>query len=156
KEHTTFHRIQQIASTIGLPVDEFGNSILVVLNNDSEINKRNYHQQLYAEKSMVLESELTVEDIEKHDYVTYFDDKYIYEEYHLDDMFNAFKYTDVDFVTKDNTHEAHNYISEINDKYKTMFDTNAVRNVEDINALNNGYNLDYIEILRAEELPLID
>src|SRR5699024_8158644 len=66
KEHTSFHRIQQIASTIGLPVDEFGNSVLVVLNNDSEINRQNYNQQLYANKSMMLESELTAEDIEKY------------------------------------------------------------------------------------------
>src|SRR5699024_2715977 len=127
KEHTTLHRIQQIASTIGLPVDEFGNSVVVVLNNDSKINRQNYNQQLYVNKSMMLESELTAEDIEKHDYVTFFNDEYIYEEYHLDDMFNAFKYTDVDFVTKDNTHEEHNYISVINDKYKTMFDTNAIK-----------------------------
>lgn len=155
KEHTTFHRIQQIASTIGLPVDEFGNSVLVVLNNDSEINRQNYNQQLYANKSMMLESELTAEDIEKHDYVTFFNDEYIYEEYHLDDMFNAFKYTDVDFVTKDNTHEEHNYISVINDKYKTMFDTNAIKDLEDTSTLNNGYNLDYIEILGSDEVPVI-
>src|SRR5699024_5309164 len=140
---------------IGLPVDEFGNSVLVVLNNDSEINRQNYNQQLYVNKSMMLESELTAEDIEKYDYVTFFNDEYIYEEYHLDDMFNAFKYTDVDFVTKDNTHEEHNYISVINDKYKTMFDTNAIKDLEDTSTLNNGYNLDYIEILGSDEVPVI-
>src|SRR5699024_5490096 len=155
KEHTTFHRIQQIATTIGLSIEKFGDKVLVVLNRDSEINRNNYEQQLYANKSMILESELTAEDIRKYDYVTYFNDEYIYEEYHLDDMFNAFKYTDVDFVTKDHTREAHNYIDVINDKYKTMFDTNAIKDLEDTSTLNNGYNLDYIEILGSDEVPVI-
>lgn len=154
KEHTTFHRIKQIASTIGINLSEHGEKILVVMDKDSEVNQQSFNQQLYAHKEMVLEKDLESVDLNKYKFVTYFSDKFIYEEYHLDDMFNAFKYVDVDFVTKDENHEAHNYISVINDKYKTIFDIQALTVGRDEMSLTNGYNLDYIEILNVEEVPV--
>src|SRR5699024_1474918 len=156
KEHTTFHRIRQVASTVGITLDEKRDKILVVLNKDSKRNKQNYQQQLYANKDMIVEKDLTSINLDDYDFITYFDDSYIYEEYHLDDMFNAFKYVDVDFVTKDKNFESHNYISSIETKYKTLFDLKALNTLDDIYLLTNGYNLDYIEILEHHEIPQVN
>src|SRR5699024_1079430 len=122
KNHTTFHRIREISSTIGITLEEKRDKILVVLNKNSKRNKQNYQQQLYENKDVIIEDDLTSINLDEYDFITYFDDKYIYEEYHLDDMFNAFKYVNVDFVTKDKNYESHNYISNMQNKYKTMFD----------------------------------
>ncbi|SDJ77269.1 Spore maturation protein CgeB [Jeotgalicoccus aerolatus] len=156
KEHTTFDRIQQITTTIGMDIDRPRDRILVVLNNNSELNVHNFNQQLFSNKTMVLESELSSINLDEYDFITYFNDKYIYEEYHLDDLFHAFKYTDVDFVTKDNSHEAHNYISILNDKYKSMIDVNIINNLDEIETLTDGYNLDYIEILPSNENSIVN
>src|SRR5699024_6373605 len=141
-------------STIGINLSEHDEKILVVMDNDSEVNQQSFNQQLYAHKEMVLEKDLESVDLNKYKFVTYFSDKFIYEEYHLDDMFNAFNYVEVDFGTKDDNHEAHNYISVINDKYKTIFDIQALTVERDEMSLTNGYNLDYIEILNVEEVPV--
>lgn len=156
KEHTTFDRIHQIASTVGIDIVRPGDRVLVVLNNDSDINKSSFNQQLYPNKSMVLESELFNINLNEYDFITYFNDEHIYEEYHLDDLFHTFKYTDVDFVTKDKTHEAHNYISVLNNKYKSMIDVTAVEKLDEIRALTKGYNLDHIEILPSSEPSIIN
>lgn len=156
KEHTTFHRIRQVASTVGITLDEKRDKILVVLNKDSKRNKQNYQQQLYANKDMIVENDLTSINLDDYDFITYFDDNYIYEEYHLDDMFNAFKYVNVDFVTKDKSSESHNYISNIETKYKTLFDLKALNTLDDIYLLTNGYNLDYIEILEHHEVAQVN
>src|SRR5699024_9638225 len=152
KNHTTFHRIREISSTIGITLEEKRDKILVVLNKNSKRNKQNYQQQLYENKDVVIEDDLSSINLDEYDFITYFDDKYIYEEYHLDDMFNAFKYVNVDFVTKDKNYESHNYISNMQNKYKTMFDLRVLNTLDDMYLLTNGYNLDYIELLEHHEL----
>src|SRR5699024_11442790 len=62
-------------------------------------------------------------------------------------MLSGFKYTDVDFVTKDARKEFHNYTSEIVDKYKTMIHTPSFNGIEKLPHLSNGYNLDDVEII---------
>src|SRR5699024_9193567 len=119
-EHTSYHRIRQIASTIGLYLEEENDKILVVLNKESKENIDNYKRQIYENKDYVSIEKLNSLDIKKYGYITFFNDDYLYEEYYLEDMLSGFKYTDVDFVTKDARKEFHNYTSEIVDKYKTM------------------------------------
>ena len=154
--HTTFHRIQQVANTIGLDFETIPNEILVVLNNDSEQNLQSFEQQIYENKSYILEEELEDANLSSYDFITFFSDENIYEEYYLNDMYNAFKYVDVDFVTKDESAEAHNYIMSIADKYKSMIDIESYLERPDIEKLENGYNLDHIEILSVEDLPSIE
>lgn len=151
--HTTFHRVQQVANTIGLDFETIPNKILVVLNNDSEQNLQSFEQQIYENKSYILEEDLEDANLSSYDFITFFSDENIYEEYYLNDMYNAFKYVDVDFVTKDESAEAHNYIMSIADKYKTMIDIESYIKSHDIEKLENGYNLDDIEILNIEDLP---
>src|SRR5699024_3861082 len=98
KEHTSYHRIRQIASTIGLYLEEENDKILVVLNKESKENIDNYKRQIYENKDYVSIEKLNTLDIKKYGYITFFNDDYLYEEYYLEDMLSGFKYTDVDFV----------------------------------------------------------
>ena len=147
KEHTSYHRIRQIASTIGLYLEEENDKILVVLNKESKENIDNYKRQIYENKDYVSIEKLNTLDIKKYGYITFFNDDYLYEEYYLEDMLSGFKYTDVDFVTKDARKEFHNYTSEIVDKYKTMIHTPSFNGIEKLPHLSNGYNLDDVEII---------
>ena len=154
--HTTFHRVQEIAKTIGLDVETYPKEILVVLNNDSEQNLQSFNQQIYEHKSYILESDLDQTNLSSYDFITFFNDEYVYEEYYLNDMYNAFKYVDVDFVTKDENSEAHNYVMSLSDKYKSMIDIESYTLNPKIDSLDNGYNLDYLEILKVDDLATVD
>lgn len=156
KEHTTFHRILQIASTIGLPTIEEKNKILVISNKDSDINRQSFNQQIYPHKELVCEKDLSTVKLNEYDFITFFSDEYMYEEYYLDDMINAFKYVDVDFVTRNTASEAHNYISEVTNKYKTMIHIPSIDNNMKLEALTNGYNLDSIEIVEHDRIPEVN
>lgn len=147
KDHTTFDRIKSIAKDVGLPVDETKDRVLVVGN--SKEDKESFECQIYDHKTYINENEVTTEIFEHHDFVVYFDNKYKYEEYYLEDMISAFKYVDVDFVTKNRESEVHNYISTYNDKYLTMFDISTLDKQE-----KAGYNTDFIEVVESDKLPV--
>src|SRR5699024_895479 len=98
KEHTTFHRILKLASDVGLKTPEIKKNILVVLENESA--KEDFDRQIYDTCDYIYKSELTFEKLKSFDFVTFFNNEFIYEEYYLEDMISAFKYTDVDFVSK--------------------------------------------------------
>lgn len=149
KEHTTFHRILQIAEDVGLTVEEIKGNVLVVLEDDSLLEM--YNRQIYDRKGYVMSSELTVEKLKEYDFVTFFSNDYIYEEYYLEDFISAFKYTDVNFVTKDQNREAHTYVNEIESMYKTMIDTSIIKDIKTIEDITNGYNLDNVEIMSKED-----
>lgn len=143
KDNTTFDRIKQIARNIGLEAEDTKDSILVV-GKDS-LDQESFDRQIYDNKMFVLDENLTQDTINNYDFVTFFSNDYIYEEYYLEDMISAFKYTDVDFVTKNKQEENHNYISKISDKYLTLFDVSVFNNQE-YNVSTNGYNTDWVEV----------
>ena len=72
-----------------------------------------------------------------------------YEEYYLEDLLTAFKYVDVDFVTKDKQHEAHQFIEKAQNKYVTMYHKNIFDQQLNVTQSQNGYNLDQSEIYDA-------
>src|SRR5699024_3829692 len=85
-------------------------------------------------------------------FVTFFGKDYLYEEYYLEELYSAFKYTDVNFVTKETHKEPHNYIESSENKYRTMYDTAVINSIEEIHQIKNGYNLDNQEILDRKDL----
>ena len=149
KEHTTFHRILKLAKDVGLKAPEIKEDILVVLENESV--KESFDRQIYKSCEYIYKSDLTIEKIKSFDFITYFNSDYIYEEYYLEDMISAFKYTDVDFVTKNKEVEAHNYINNIANISKVMIDVDAITDLNTLNQLTNGYNLDEVEVLSKAE-----
>lgn len=149
KEHTTFNRIQQIGSTLGLKPTDENDSILVVLKNNHINNIGSFNRQIYKNKTMILMNELSDTDIDQFAYITFFDEDYLYEEYYLEDMVTAFKYTDVDFVTKNDGYESHNYIDNVQDNFKTMFHADSYETFDTTDEMSNGYNLDDVELVNA-------
>lgn len=145
KEHTTFHRVLQITEDIGIKTEEIKGSVLVVLEDEALMNM--YERQIYDRKDYILASNLTIDVLKGYDFVTFFSNDFIYEEYYLEEFISAFKYTDVNFVTKNCKEEAHSYVQHIDTLYKTMIDTSLI---EDLNAITNitkGYNLDNVEVI---------
>src|SRR5699024_3414526 len=150
--HTTYERINQIASDIGLDVERPKNKVLTVLEEDSKANRENFDRQVYEHKTLISRDELDNENISDYDFIVFFSDRYVYEEYYIDALINAFKYTDVDFVTKDENFEAHNYINEMNNHFRSMIDARVFEQKPDIVELTKGYNLDDVEILDRSTL----
>lgn len=149
KEHTTFHRINEIADALGLEVESTKEKVLVI--GESEDDKESFNRQIFKSKTFIFKKDLSDENLSNYDFITYFNQDYIYEEYYLEDMLSAFKYVDVDFVTKDNTQETHNFTSKYLSKYLTMFDIETINNEK-----KSGYNTDYVEIIQKKELPVSD
>ena len=151
KEHTTYHRVKQIASTVGFSVEEEKGKILVIFDEENETNRKSFEQQIYNDKTAVPQEKLNEVTLEDYDYVTYFSSDYVYEEYYLDDMISAFKYTDVDFVTKDQNLEAHNYIAKLYNKYASMIHIPSITSLDRLQELEYGYNLDQVELVKKED-----
>lgn len=150
KEHTTFHRLIQIAKTVGLKPSETKSNILVVLEDNTL--EEDFNRQLFDNKKSISASDLSIDVIKQYDFVTFFGKDYLYEEYYLEELYSAFKYTDVNFVTKETHKEPHNYIESSENKYRTMYDTAVINSIEEIHQIKNGYNLDNQEILDRKDL----
>ena len=153
--HTTYERINQIASDIGLQVERPKNKILIVLEEDSKENRENFERQIYEYKTLISKGELNEEMLTDYDFIAFFSDKYVYEEYYIDELINTFKYTDVDFVTKDMNFEAHNYVNEMANHFRSMIDARVFEQKSGIAELTNGYNLDDVEIMDRSTLESI-
>src|SRR5699024_767706 len=67
---------------------------------------------------------------------------------YLEDLISAFKYVDVDFVTKDEQSEPHQYIEKVQNKYLTMYHRDVIDSNLEVKETNNGYNLDQSEIYK--------
>lgn len=147
--HTTYDRIRQIADDIGLAVEQSKDKVLVI--GTSEEDQESFNRQIYENKGFVFEDNFTKELLNEYDFVTYFNSNYVYEEYYLEDLISAFKYTDVDFVTKDKQSEIHNFIDAYQDINLTMFDSEVCSNLREFNSDLSGYNTDFVEVLTKEE-----
>lgn len=152
KNHTTYHRLSKIASDIGLSANQYEDAkILIIMKDYSDENIDNYERQIYENKFKCQESEISTIDLKEYDYITFFSSNILYEEYYLDDMVSAFKYVDVDFVTKNNNLEKHNYVNNINDTYLSMISTKNIQSINEIDNLNVGYNLDDVEVFKNKQ-----
>lgn len=154
KEHTTFHRLMQIANTIGISLNSIKSNVLVVLEDESL--EGDFNRQLFNNKKSILLDDLNMEVVKQYDFITFFGKDYSYEEYYLDELYSAFKYTDVNFVSKLNDRQPHNYVQYSKEKFKTMYDTTVIDSLEDIENIENGYNLDDQEIILREVNNSID
>jgi len=149
--HTTYHRLSKIINDLGVMNHKYKDEkILVVLLDDTEKNIESYERQIYENKSSCLFTEMDNINLNEYDFITYFSSDYLYEEYYLDDMYAAFKYVDVQFVTKNDEEEAHKYTDKIVNKSLSMVDINCISEDVNLSKLNKGYNLDDVEVTTHE------
>ena len=153
--HTTYERIQTVAGDLGLEVKEDKNKILVVLDDHLEETRKSFDRQIYHNKTAVSKDELESITMSDYDFITFFSGDYVYEEYYLEDMISAFKYTDVDFVTKDSDAEEHNFINHLSNVHRSLIDIESISSLDEIKNLTNGYNLDSVEIVSSQENKML-
>lgn len=140
--YTTFHRFDSVLNHIGIESKLPKHKVLVVVEEITEYILSQFNRQSYPYKELILKGDLNEEVLKSFEIITFFNDSYTYEEFYLEDLINAFKYTDSDFVTKSSYYNGteqvkgieHNYISEVDDPYKTVFWLDAF----DINQLTTG------------------
>lgn len=140
--HTGYHRVSQIAVNFGLAGETHDKRVLVVL--DSEAGRAAYERQMYPHKDSVTRDNLSQVTLSDYDFITYFNDDFIYEEYHLNDLLSGFVYTDVDFIAKEKTN-THNYTSNYTSEYLTMFDVRTLDTER-----RSGYAIPLTEVVIEE------
>lgn len=131
--HTCFNNINKILVNVGLEESNKSPRILVIGDHTNH-NSKNFNRQTYSEKTFIDQKDVTIGIASEFEAITWFDDNIYYEEFYLEDMMNAFKYTDADYVTKDSyciqeskskqiLHSGieHNYVEGFKDKATTIF-----------------------------------
>lgn len=142
---TGFHRISQFAENFGMKSNIEEKKILVVASGITAKIQDSFDRQMYNNKTLISESELTGVHPGDYNFITYFSEEFIYEEYHLEDLLSAFVYTDVDFVTKQNS-KLHDYSNSYENLNLTMFDASILNRSFKTDS-ENGYAIPMTEIL---------
>ena len=162
--HTSFYAVQQMLSLMGKDNSVSGKvSILVVYRGALTKNiQESFERQSWPDKMLLSADKLTERIIENYDAVTWFSDNYIYEEFYLEDMVNAFKYTDASFITKpDDVKEAfeNSFVKSYRSIEKTLFwikDYAFQEILEGAPVSEHGYATDHLNIIsrRSDEAEL--
>ena len=151
---TIYHHFCDLLCKIGMDVALPIRKVAVVVQKDSEIVREMYRLQSYQEKELLLAKDLSDEVLEKYEFIAFFDEEASYGVHYLEDMVNAFKYTDVDFVTKQAyllngqlvAGVEHDYVDSYGDKARTVFSTRNYRLVSELDGfMGLGYAVDRFE-----------
>ena len=157
---TMFDRLQVLFDFVGI-MHQFKpeGKVLVVVDKLSDRLNRMITAQSYPYVEVIQLSQFTDEIKDKYDMVALMKDGYDYGEYYLEDMVDAFKYTDVDFVTREAHYvrgdlvpgTEHDYVSTVQDKYRTLFwadafSSDALLAMGNGENIGQGYAVDHLEI----------
>ena len=128
---TTFERMAFLLSTV-LKKDmskEPEHKVLVIVEEITSKILKMYEEQTYSCKNIVVKNELTDTIYMDSDIVTFWDETMFYDVFYLEDMINAFKYTDSKYITKASYYKGnklnggieHDYVNSFESKYRTVF-----------------------------------
>jgi len=157
--YTTFERFNGLLEKIEMEKQVSLKKALVVADQLNDEVIKNFENQSYEEKALITEADFNDEIRAQYDIIAFFRSGYQYEEYYLEDMINGFKYTDSDYITKNSYYEGnklvegleHMYVNEIQDKYKTVFWSEAFATDELLKMPTHykrqyGYCIDHFEL----------
>jgi len=161
-EETNYHRLTEMMDIIGVPVDYPMRKIVVVVEAVTNKVSKMFYDQSYVDKTLLLESELCDDVLCNFDFIAYFSEDANYGAYYLEDMINAFKYVDVDFITKDAYYSdgelkagtEHDYVDGYKDKIRTVFSTKNYQELGDLDDFTGyqGYSIDPFEFTMSDEV----
>ncbi len=126
---TVEDRVIEYRVRMGLPTDGLSRRVLVVAEQMTPHVKEMFAGQSYSGRDLVALEELTEAVYAQADAVAFFSDSIEYGEFYLEDMLNAFKYADCDYVTQEAYcahgkirpgHE-HEYVSSMPDRDRSIF-----------------------------------
>lgn len=164
---TTFDRVYEMLQLLDVKVRESKRRIIVVVNQITEKISSAYNSQTYPYKILVERKNLSENMFLEYDMITMWEKDRVYGIYYLEDMINAFKYTQCYYITKNKYTEnnsitlgvEHNYTNFINDVFATIFWNSVFKFNEIINyfkikkdiKLENGYSIDYLNYSVEEQ-----
>ncbi|WP_214882057.1 MULTISPECIES: glycosyltransferase family A protein [unclassified Exiguobacterium] len=153
--HTMYDRFSEMMFILGIH-HEVRRDVLVIGRGDVTAMREQFERQSYPHKRFVAEADLQEVDLRTADFVTVFDDRHHYLDYYVEDMVNAFKYTDVSFVTKGQD-PIHEFVEDYADVALTMFvagDVSLETIQEGRRIEGQGYAIDRFELLAADDVPV--
>ena len=114
---------------MGLPTDGLSRRVLVVAEQMTPHVKEMFARQSYSGRELAALEELTEAVYAQADAVAFFSDSIEYGEFYLEDMLNAFKYADCDYVTQEaycaygkmRPGREHEYVSSMPDRDRSVF-----------------------------------
>lgn len=147
-DNTVYDRLNEIFEYCNIDFSFRDKRVLVVCDTYSEKITKQYNEQTYPFKDLCVISDLTAQKARDYDYITFWHDKNQYDIHYLTDMMNAFKYTDVGFVTKE-ADVQYDFIDHAKDRYRTVFslarlDLDTILSSTNVKA--KGFALDKYEI----------
>ncbi|GAA0421752.1 hypothetical protein GCM10008934_10270 [Virgibacillus salarius] len=148
----SYEKMESVLNSAGISCSFKQKRVLVV--GDTYECEEQFERQSFKYGQFIHESMLDENILGDFDYITFFTDGYFYEEYYLEDLLNGFKYTNSDFVAKDNNGKrSFNYTNEVIDLYRTMFNLQSFSNEQIINKsfYDNEYNGFYIDHLEVQD-----
>ncbi len=171
---TTFERLSQVLNTVKLNGELPKRSVLVVANIINQQVKDMFNLQTYKNKTLISKEELNEQTYNSHDMITFFESTIDYDAFYLEDMVNAFKYTNSDYITKNAYYngenfisgEEHTYVNAIKRKDLTLFWTKSFKldyllNIKENEKIENGYSIDrfnvntkQIEVQKSQDFKL--
>ncbi|NLD20425.1 MAG: glycosyltransferase [Clostridiales bacterium] len=126
--------------------------VIVLCNRKTEKIIEMFKNQRYPQKELFTHEEYSRECPDC-DYIAHFAEDYVYGNNYITDMINAFKYCDVQFVTKDCDVKGREYdfVNEAGDICKTLFTVDKYKNLieSNLNSLKltgKGFKLDRFEL----------
>ncbi len=158
--HTCYDRLKQILDYCSLTKNIETNAKILVVGSGSKEFYENYNRQSYPNKDCCTIDKLNAELLSKFQIITFFSDSDLYEEFYLEDMINAFKYTDCDYITKSSyldgfltLHEGteHDYTETVPDCCRSVFWINSYSTEEiiskNLNSSKKGYSIDHFNYI---------
>lgn len=151
-DYTCFKRMEQILNTVGIDFVSSSGKVAVIGRDNGKAYEM-FNRQIYKEKYFIKEDKIDDFDINQFDYIAFFDETCVYEEFYLQDMINAFKYVDVDYVTK-NESVQHGYVEGYTSKYKTVFWCGSHKSISEIKNSDTGlgYSVDRLEFSEEQKV----
>ena len=126
--NTCFDRFDDICGYIGFLRLGLQRKLAVVVNDASEKATKVFESQTYPFKELIAAKEL-LSTYSEFDMIAFMNPDMGYESFYLEDMVNAFKYTDCDYVTKDSYFSGnsliegkrHDFVAAYKSKFCTVF-----------------------------------
>ncbi|MCE3026009.1 glycosyltransferase [Salinicola sp. DM10] len=175
-DKTSYQVVSRLLCAIGLDGSRNSNTkIAVICGEKSSLILSSFSSQKYADKVLISESELSdwQSAVEKYNigYFCWFSESHVYGENYLNDMLNAFKYTDSNYITKNAYFEPgggfvdgaqHEYTNSCSGKALSLFSCKYHHPMEfyqiaedESFELKNGYSSDPFEINFVQALRKI-
>ncbi|WP_204107734.1 glycosyltransferase [Clostridium baratii] len=157
-KENAYLRIEELLNKIGIKHKLGDRKVAVIVEELTDNIKKSFYDQSIAHKELILIKNFNEEVLEEYDFIAFFDKNKTYGRYYLEDMLNAFKYTNSDYIVKDSYYDGdtlidgieHDYIDNIKDKYRAVFwskafTVDALKEMKPNVKVANGYSIDHFE-----------